>query len=86
MYPCVGFEQHSKYHNKTVYGHIVATVAASEPTVVARLTMLLHDIGKPASFFMKDGVGHFYGHADVSCEIAAKIIERLRFSNKIALL
>ncbi len=84
MYPCVGFEQHSKYHNKTVYGHIVATVAASEPTVVARLTMLLHDIGKPASFFMKDGVGHFYGHADVSCEIAAKIIERLRFSNKIA--
>ena len=84
MYPCIGFEQHSKYHNKTVYGHIVATVAASEPTVEARLTMLLHDIGKPASFFMKDGVGHFYGHADVSCEMAAKIIERLRFSNKIA--
>ena len=84
MYPCIGFEQHSKYHDKTVYGHIVATVAASEPTVEARLTMLLHDIGKPASFFMKDGVGHFYGHADVSCEIAVKIIERLRFSNKIA--
>ena len=84
MYPCIGFEQHSKYHDKTVYGHIVATVVASEPTVEARLTMLLHDIGKPASFFMKDGVGHFYGHADVSCEIAVKIIERLRFSNKIA--
>jgi len=27
---------------------------------------------------------YFYGHADVSCEIAAKILERLRFSNKIA--
>ncbi len=84
MYPCIGFEQHSKYHDKTVYGHIVATVAAAEPTVEARLTMLLHDIGKPASYFMKDGVGHFYGHADVSREIAVKIIERLRFSNKIA--
>ncbi|MBP3335051.1 MAG: HD domain-containing protein [Ruminiclostridium sp.] len=84
MYPCIGFEQHSKYHNKTVYGHIIATVAASEPTVEARLTMLLHDIGKPASYFMKEGVGHFYGHADVSCEMATKIIERLRFSNKIA--
>ncbi len=83
MYPCIGFEQHSKYHDKTVYGHIVATVAAAEPTVEARLTMLLHDIGKPASFFMKDGAGHFYGHADVSCEIAVKILERLHFSNKI---
>lgn len=83
MYPCIGFEQHSKYHDKTVYGHIVATVAAAEPTVEARLTMLLHDIGKPASYFMKDGVGHFYGHADVSSEISEKILERLRFSNKI---
>ena len=55
MYPCIGFEQHSKYHDKTVYGHIAATVAAAEPTVEARLTMLLHDIGKPDSFFMKDG-------------------------------
>ena len=39
MYPCIGFEQHSKYHDKTVYGHIAATVAAAEPTVEARLTM-----------------------------------------------
>lgn len=83
MYPCIGFEQHSKYHDKTVYGHIVATVEAAEPTVEARLTMLLHDIGKPASFFMRDGVGHFYGHADVSCKIAAGVTERLRFSKKI---
>lgn len=50
MYPCIGFEQHSKYHDKTVYGHIAATVAAAEPTVEARITMLLHDIGKPDSF------------------------------------
>lgn len=83
MYPCIGFEQHSKYHDKTVYGHIATTVAAAEPTVEARLTMLLHDIGKPDSFFMKDGAGHFYGHADVSCKISEKILERLRFSNKI---
>lgn len=51
MYPCIGFEQHSKYHDKTVYGHIAATVAAAEPTVEARLTMLLHDIGKPDMLF-----------------------------------
>lgn len=75
MYPCIGFEQHSKYHDKTVYGHIAATVAAAKPTVEARLTMLLHDIGKPDSFFMKDGAGHFYGHADVSCKISEKYLK-----------
>ena len=32
---------------------------------------------------MKDGAGHFYGHADVSRDIAAKVLGRLRFGNKI---
>ncbi|MCH5325458.1 MAG: HD domain-containing protein [Eubacterium sp.] len=81
--PSVGFEQHTKYHNKTVYGHIVAAMCAADKDVVFRLTMLLHDIGKPDAFFMKDGVGHFYGHADISVEIARKVLNRLRFPNKI---
>lgn len=83
MYACIGFEQRSKYHDKTVYGHIIATVAAAEPSVKFRLAMLLHDIGKPNCFFVKDGAGHFYGHAEVSRDIAAKVLGRLRFSNKI---
>ena len=83
MYACIGFEQRSKYHDKTVYGHIIATVAAAEPSVKFRLAMLLHDIGKPSCFFMKDCAGHFYGHAEVSRDIAAKVLGRLRFGNKI---
>ena len=71
MYPCIGFEQHSKYHDKTVYGHIAATVAAAKPTVEARLTMLLHDIGKPDSFFMKDGAGHNALRVQVVLVVAA---------------
>ncbi len=81
--PCVGFEQHTKYHDKTVYGHTAAAVCAAENNVIMRLTMLLHDIGKPDTFFMKDGVGHFYGHADVSVEKAREILNRLRFPNKV---
>ena len=83
MHPCIGFLQHSKYHNRTVYRHIAATVAAAEPDIIYRLTMLLHDIGKPDSYFMENGVGHFYGHAKVSREIAERVLARLRCSNKI---
>jgi tRNA nucleotidyltransferase (CCA-adding enzyme) len=45
--------------------------------------MLLHDIGKPDSFYIEDGVGHFKGHALVSRGISEKVLKRLKFSNKI---
>ena len=82
--PSVGFIQYSKYHNRTVYRHTIAATAGSEPDIVYRLTMLLHDVGKPESFYMDDdGVGHFKGHAIVSRRIAEKVLKRLKFSNKI---
>ena len=40
--------------------------------------MFLHDIAKPAAFFMRDGEGHFYGHAEMSAVIAEKILKRLK--------
>jgi poly(A) polymerase len=43
---------------------------------------LLHDIGKPDTFFKDDnGVEHFYGHDRVGAKIAEDILKRLRFSN-----
>lgn len=81
--PCVGFEQHTKYHDKTVYGHTVTAMCAADNSDVMRLTMLLHDIGKPDTFFMRDGVGHFYGHADVSVEKARVVLNRLKFPNAV---
>ena len=45
--------------------------------------MFLHDIGKPEKFFMKDGEGHFYGHADLSAKIAERILLRLKASNSL---
>ncbi len=80
----IGFIQYSKYHNRTVYRHTIAATAGSEPDLIYRLTMLLHDVGKPESFYMDDdGVGHFKGHAIVSRRIAEKVLKRLKFSNKI---
>ena len=50
------------------------------PVLHLRLTMLLHDIGKPACFSLgEDGQGHFYGHARESVRMAGEILRRLRY-------
>lgn len=78
MKPCVGFEQHSKWHLYDVYEHIVRSVEYIRPTAELRLTMFFHDIGKPDCFFTRDGEGHFYGHPEVSAEKTDKILRRLK--------
>ena len=82
---CKGFEQHTKYHNRDVLEHIITTVTAIEPELHLRLTMLLHDIGKPLYFTMgEDGIGHFKGHAEGSKVIAQDFLHRLKYSNVIS--
>lgn len=82
--PCFGFAQHNKYHVYDVYEHIVRSVAAVEPEPELRLAMLLHDIGKPETFFLDEqNVGHFYGHAKASVRMAEDILSRLRLPNKL---
>ena len=47
--------------------------------------MLCHDMGKPAAFFVDEkGIGHFYGHAAISVNIARGILERLKVSPTFA--
>ena len=82
--PCVGFEQHNPHHIHDVFGHTAHVVALSPADPAMRLAALLHDIGKPATFSIDDrGVGHFYGHAGISAEIADGILRRLKASNAL---
>ncbi|MCR5421996.1 MAG: CCA tRNA nucleotidyltransferase [Lachnospiraceae bacterium] len=47
-----------------------------------RLTMLMHDCGKPAARRTDENkVDHFYGHADISEDISVKIMHRLKYDN-----
>ncbi len=81
---CYKFDQHTKYHDRDVLEHIIAATAAIEPVLHLRITMMLHDIGKPMYFTMgEDGVGHFKGHAKGSMMIAEKFLKRLKYSNEI---
>lgn len=80
--PMVGFEQHTPHHRYDVWEHTIRAVEAVPATEVLRLTMLLHDSGKPAAFTMdENGVGHAYGHQKISAEIADKVLTSLRVDN-----
>ena len=77
-----GFLQRSKYHIYDVWEHTVRTVEEIEPIAHLRLTMLLHDSGKPKTFTLgEDGAGHFYGHANISCEIAREFLNKYKYDN-----
>ena len=81
--PCFDFDQHNKHHIYDVYEHIVRSVGDSEPLPDVRFAMLLHDIGKPQCFTIdENGTGHFYSHADISADIAADVLKRLKVSNE----
>jgi tRNA nucleotidyltransferase (CCA-adding enzyme) len=87
LVPAFDFEQHSPYHKYNVYEHIVRSVNAVPRNIngadVLRLTMLLHDVGKPDTFKLdENGRGHFKGHAKVSAEKAKDILQRLKTDNK----
>lgn len=77
--PCIGFAQHSPYHDKDVWEHIVAATEAAEPDAVVRWALLLHDAAKPQCFQMDaHGIGHFNGHGARSAELARETLLRLR--------
>ncbi len=80
--PLVGFEQHNPHHDFTVYEHTVRAVGNAPYDTITRLALLFHDVGKPPTFsFDENGIGHFYGHAGVSEQIAKEAMTSLRFDN-----
>ena len=83
--PAVGFEQNNPHHLYDVWEHTVRGVETIEPIPLLRLTMLLHDTGKPLTMTLDEkGISHYYGHPDKSAEIAERVAERLRLDRNTA--
>lgn len=85
------FKQFGKKHGYDVWEHTVHTVANIEADPILRLTMLLHDTGKPATHAIgENGDSTFKNHAAVGGVIAENILRRLKFSkeyiNKVSFL
>lgn len=76
---CIGFCQYSCYHHLDVWQHIAASVGAAKPVLAVRLALFFHDIGKPKCFTRDEkGIGHFYGHPQISRKMAEAMCARLR--------
>jgi tRNA nucleotidyltransferase (CCA-adding enzyme) len=96
----VGFDQHNPHHDLDVGNHLFATLKAmqglsSDPDL--RMAALLHDIGKPGSFWkdpnIENGGGHFYkhklddgtfigeDHEELGADMAEEVLKRLRYPN-----
>lgn len=77
--PLFGFLQNTPYHDRDVWAHTAATVAAVPPDPILRWTMLLHDIAKPACHYTDEGgTSHFKTHPEKGAPIADAILTRLR--------
>ena len=76
----VGFDQHNPHHPYDIWMHTAHCVASIEPDPILRLTMLMHDIGKPSTFyFTEDAVGHFNRHEAKSEKITRERLNGLGF-------
>lgn len=75
-----GYDQHTKHHNKTLWRHTTCAMSLIDAEPLLRMTMLLHDIGKPLACKQDpDGTCHFKGHPKFSAAIAETILNRLKY-------
>lgn len=80
--PCVGFEQNSRYHCYDVWEHTLHALQENDDgDLLTRLTILLHDIGKPHCYTEDEAGGHFKGHGPIGTRMTEEILRRLRFDN-----
>lgn len=74
--------QNNPHHAYNTGVHTLVAMENIPPDKVLRLTMLLHDMGKPDVFTTdEDGIDHFRGHAAYSEQIGRRILKRLKFDN-----
>jgi tRNA nucleotidyltransferase (CCA-adding enzyme) len=80
----VSFAQ-NRYHRWDVWRHTLRCVDFAPPDLVVRLAALLHDVAKPRCAAPKEGAPGehtFYDHEKVGAQLAAEILQRLKFPRR----
>ncbi|MGJ8677197.1 MAG: CCA tRNA nucleotidyltransferase [Akkermansiaceae bacterium] len=86
VYDLIGCEQPPQWHPEgDVYTHtrIMLDMLQDSPSPELVLSVLLHDIGKPAtySYNPEEDRIRFSGHDNVGAEMSERILRRLKYSN-----
>ncbi len=76
-------KRQNRYHQYTIFKHIMVTMDTVPPILLLRLTALLHDIAKPRVRTKGRAGWRFIGHEKASAEMAQNILIRLKFSSEI---
>ncbi len=77
----INFKHNHPHHHLDVWNHTLYALSLSENNFDIRLSLLLHDIGKPFSYQDKE-IRHFHNHPYVSEAITKTILTRLGFNTK----
>jgi poly(A) polymerase len=78
-----GVEQPPQYHPEgDVWNHTLLMMdKLNQPTETLVMGVLLHDVGKPATFRVAERI-RFDGHVEAGLDIAKHILSRLKFSRR----
>ena len=77
-----GFNQNNPHHYLDLYQHTISVLSHTEPNLILRLSALLHDVGKIATYIIDDnGISHYPSHEKVGAQMAEIILRDLKFDN-----
>lgn len=80
---CMETAQNNPHHKYSVGEHTIVSIGNARPDRILRYTMLMHDMGKPSCKTTDEqGIDHFYGHQEVSAQMANDILRRLKSDNE----
>jgi tRNA nucleotidyltransferase (CCA-adding enzyme) len=78
----VGYDQNSRFQDRTLFEHTLAVVEATPPDVTLRWAALLHDVAKPYMRVEKPGRSTYVLHDLLGAEIVERTAVYLKWGNK----
>lgn len=77
--------QHNKYHYADVFHHTMDVVKSVKKDFVTRWAAFFHDWGKMSTVSTdEEGWEHYYGHPEVSADLAKDFMKEYKFDNDSA--
>ncbi len=80
--PEKNFNQQHPHHHLDLWNHTKCALSLSSNNEIIRISLLLHDIGKPVCYTLQNGVKHYKNHPEISANLSYKILKRLNYNEE----